>query len=91
MKLRSWPLPVALDVPGAVERLRRRGPVVALESALASADRGGQSLVAGVPLATFTVERGEVRVAALRPGGEVFVGAAEPVKGAKGAATPTMR
>jgi anthranilate/para-aminobenzoate synthase component I len=88
MKLRSWPLPVALDVPGAVERLRRRGPVVALESALASADRGGQSLVAGVPLATFTVERGAVRVAALRPGGEVFVGAAELANGAKGAATP---
>jgi anthranilate/para-aminobenzoate synthase component I len=85
MKLRSWPLPAALDVPGAIERLRRRGPVVALESALASADRGGQSLVAGVPLATFTVERGAVRVAAQRPGGEVFVGALEQ---AKGAATP---
>ena len=83
--LRSWPLPAALDVPGAVERLRRRGPVVALESALASVDRSGQSFVAGVPLATFTVERGAVRVAALRPGGEVFVGAAEQ---AKGAATP---
>jgi anthranilate/para-aminobenzoate synthase component I len=83
--LRSWPLPAALDVPGAVARLRRRGPVVALESALASRDRGGRSFVAGVPLARFEVERGAVRVAPMREGGEAYARAAEA---AAGAATP---
>jgi anthranilate/para-aminobenzoate synthase component I len=70
IKLRSWPLPPDLDLPAAVEVVRRRGPVVALESSLPSRDRGGQSLVAGLPLAIFSCERGRARVEAVRPGGE---------------------
>jgi anthranilate/para-aminobenzoate synthase component I len=68
--LRSWRLPKALDLPAAVEVVRRRGSVVALESSLPSRDRGGQSLVAGLPLAIFSCEHGRARVEVVRAGGE---------------------
>lgn len=70
IKLRSWRLPTALDLPAVVAAVRRRGPVVALESSLPSRDRGGQSLVAGLPFAIFSCERGRARVDLLREPGE---------------------
>ena len=53
MRVAAVELDAAVDVPTVVRVFRRFGPVVALESALPSAAHGGQSLVAGCPLATL--------------------------------------
>jgi len=55
---RACRLAEPLDPLAAIAALRRRGPVVALETTRPSADHGRQTLVAGAPLATFAWGRG---------------------------------
>ncbi|MBL8840887.1 MAG: chorismate-binding protein [Planctomycetes bacterium] len=66
-------LPERCTPPVVVAAWRRRGPVVALETGVPSAAHGAQTLVAGLPLARFTVQRGACSLEPLRPGGGAAV------------------
>ncbi len=66
--LSPHPIARALDPIDVIAAWRRRGPVVALESALPSAAHGEQTIVAGCPLALFTWQRGRAAIAPLRAG-----------------------
>lgn len=66
-------LPEHCTPPVVVAAWRRRGPVVALETGVPSAAHGTQTLVAGLPLARFTVQRGACSLEPLRPGGGAVV------------------
>ncbi len=68
--VRAHPLAGGLDPLAAIAALRGRGPVVALESSRPSADHGGQTIVVGAPLSTFTWSRGHGRIALLREGAD---------------------
>jgi anthranilate/para-aminobenzoate synthase component I len=67
-RVRPHVLSPTLDPLVVIESLRRRGPAVALESALPSRDHGEQTLVAGAPRETFVVEPGAASTGDLRDG-----------------------
>ncbi len=76
-------LPVRCTPPVVVAAWRRRGPVVALETGVPSAAHGTQTLVAGVPLARWQVERGAIECRRLRaapdfPSAEALAAAPTP-------------
>ena len=68
--MHAYPFEKPLDPVAAIAALRRRGPVVALETTRPSDDHGRQTLVAGAPLATFTWRRGRGELEVLSKEGE---------------------
>lgn len=80
---RTFTLPAALTPPVVAQAMRRRGPIVVLESGRPSAAHGEQTVVAGAPLARFEVRCGRPQLIALRgatswPDPGTLAGAASP-------------
>jgi para-aminobenzoate synthetase len=63
---RVLPLSAKCDPLAAILALRRRGPVVALETTRPSDDHGRRTIVAGAPLAAFAWRRGRGSLEVLR-------------------------